>query len=146
MYSQRSPIISHKVRHCAVRVLAPHPAGQILAVGADDGTVTVFRPNEELEQCTKSEKLAAGIMFDRESKRERIIEKTLREKRYQEKQELMRKAKNKETDLENSDHFYRSQIVEKSEDQILRETEKVYFEKVNKLKNAGKAFFSSAYT
>lgn len=33
----------------------------------------------------------------------------------------MRKAaKNKETDLENSDHFYRSQIVEKSEDQILR--------------------------
>lgn len=71
---------SHKVSDYALSSIQVQGSiqtggGKVVAVGDVNGTVTLLEVSDNLAVCQPNEKLAIGLLFDRESKREENLEK-----------------------------------------------------------------------
>ncbi|KAF5294468.1 hypothetical protein FQR65_LT01594 [Abscondita terminalis] len=67
---------------CSIRI---HEAGRLVAVGNEKGTTNLVQVSENLSTCTKLEKSLLTAMFEREAKREKILEARNREIRLKQK-------------------------------------------------------------
>jgi len=75
-YRQNSPAYSHKVSNVPLSTVGVQPAGgRHIAVGDVTGTVSLLEMSENLSVPPHSEKMAMGLSFERESKREENLEK-----------------------------------------------------------------------
>ena len=85
LYNQQSPSVSRTLGIDAVRALDMREDGMTVSAGDDGGVVSVVRISEDLVTCTREERVKIGYMFDREARRERILEVRNRELRFKEK-------------------------------------------------------------
>lgn len=77
---QNAVAYSHKVSDVALSSISiqgnmQNGGGKLVAVGDVNGTVSLLEVSDNLAVCQASEKVAIGLLFDRESKREENLEK-----------------------------------------------------------------------
>lgn len=78
---QKDACLSIKVCDDAIHGLKCHENGEVVAVGNDVGTTYIIEIAEKLVRASKNDKAYLTAMFERESRREKIIEAKLREQR-----------------------------------------------------------------
>ncbi|KAE8736682.1 hypothetical protein FOCC_FOCC017863 [Frankliniella occidentalis] len=81
LQQQREPCLSIKVCDEALRCMRVHEVGQLAAIGNDKGNVCLIEFSENLAVTNKNDKTLLTHMFERESRRERILEGKSREQR-----------------------------------------------------------------
>ncbi|GLH09036.1 Cytoplasmic dynein 1 intermediate chain, partial [Gryllus bimaculatus] len=82
---QREPSLSIKVCDFQLRCLRVHDQGLLIAVGNHIGTTYLVELSENLTTSQKSEKQQLSNLFERESRREKILEARIREIRLKQK-------------------------------------------------------------
>ncbi|XP_073999010.1 dynein, axonemal, intermediate chain 2 isoform X1 [Rhodnius prolixus] len=78
---QKEPCLSIKVCDEPIHGLKCHDNGEVVAVGNDVGTTYIIEIAEKLVKSSKNDKAYLTAMFERENRREKIIEAKLREQR-----------------------------------------------------------------
>ncbi|XP_024084195.1 dynein intermediate chain 2, axonemal [Cimex lectularius] len=81
LQSQKEACLSIKVCDEPIHGLRCHDNGEVVAVGNDVGTTYIIEISEKLVKASKNDKAYLTAMFERESRREKIIEAKLREQR-----------------------------------------------------------------
>uniref|UniRef100_A0A1B6H019 Dynein intermediate chain 3, ciliary n=1 Tax=Cuerna arida TaxID=1464854 RepID=A0A1B6H019_9HEMI len=79
LQNQREACLSVKVCDEPLRCLRCHEYGELVAVGNDRGTAYLVEFSENLAVSAKNDKALLTAMFERESRREKIIEGKMRE-------------------------------------------------------------------
>ena len=59
--------------------LLVHPSGGLIATGAQNGDTILLSPSDNLVQVQRNEKLRCNHLFEREARREKILEARQRE-------------------------------------------------------------------
>ncbi|KAL1110296.1 hypothetical protein AAG570_008373 [Ranatra chinensis] len=77
----REPCLSIKVCDESLHALKCHDNGELVVVGNDIGNMYVIEVSENFVRADKNDKAYLTAMFDRESRREKIIEGRMREQR-----------------------------------------------------------------
>lgn len=75
-----------KITDCALRSLRVQEAGSRMAVGDAEGTVTMLKLSDALSQLQKDEKQVSGALFEREMRREKVLEARARELKLKERE------------------------------------------------------------
>ncbi|CAF1064150.1 unnamed protein product [Adineta steineri] len=134
LFKQNEPTVSVKVTneplHC-LRVQEPH--GRLIACGSQNGTVTLLELSNNLCVQRKNEKSLVNGMFDRETRRTKILEARSRMRRdVQEKSTNIEVITGKITD----EYILKErELVEKAEEDFWR----IINEEKNKASNAAKS-------
>ncbi|XP_066560553.1 dynein axonemal intermediate chain 2 isoform X2 [Amia ocellicauda] len=120
LFKQNDPTLSLKVCDEALYSLQVQDNGRFLACGSQLGTATLLEISPGLCTLQRNEKALATAMFERETKREKILESRHREMRLKERSrsEQGKEEENKDVDAEES-----------AEDLVAR-AEKEFFEMV----------------
>ncbi|KAK9917240.1 hypothetical protein WJX75_002207 [Coccomyxa subellipsoidea] len=77
--TQTAPALSTQVADCALTSLRVHEGGSLVAVGCRDGTTAVLQLSSSLVDLQPSEKAATLAMLERETAREKNLEKAQKE-------------------------------------------------------------------
>ncbi|BDA50396.1 Dynein intermediate chain 2, axonemal [Coccomyxa sp. Obi] len=77
--SQTAPALSMQVADCALTSLRVHEGGGLVAVGCADGTTSVLQMSSSLVDVQPGEKAATLAMLERETAREKNLEKAQKE-------------------------------------------------------------------
>lgn len=85
LYQQKAPILSIKVCDDAVNCIKVHDQGCLMAVGCNNGNTSLLELSDSLSVSNKNEKSAVTAMFERETRREKILEARNKELRLKEK-------------------------------------------------------------
>lgn len=101
MVKHAEPTLSEKITDCALRSLRVQEAGSRMAVGDAEGTVTMLKLSDALSQLQKDEKQVSGALFEREMRREKVLEARARELKLKEREK--NKPKVEEEEPENTD-------------------------------------------
>lgn len=96
LVDRRNPLHRVKVSDNPLTSIKVHENGRLVACGATDGLLALIELEEELAVLNKNDKSLLTAIFDRETKRERILEARSREQRLRE-----RAPENQEGDLLN---------------------------------------------
>ncbi|XP_039285506.1 dynein intermediate chain 3, ciliary [Nilaparvata lugens] len=99
LQNQRSPNLSVKVCDEPLRCLRCHESGQLVAVGNDKGTSFLVEFSENFITTAKNDKPMLTAMFERESRREKIIEGKMREVRLRGKVQRVSEVKEVKTNI-----------------------------------------------
>lgn len=81
------PVLSMKISTSPIGHNRAHENGSWVACADTSGDVFILELSPGLSKCSRNEKTALGAMFERESKREKILEGKLRELKLKEKQQ-----------------------------------------------------------
>jgi len=81
LFKQNDPTLTFQVCDAPIHTIQSQEQGKLLAVGARDGTTTLLGLSEGLVNIQNNEKKIFSEMLEREAKREKALESTLREKR-----------------------------------------------------------------
>lgn len=81
LFKQNAPTLTFQVCNSPIHSIQSQDQGKFLAIGARDGTTTLLGLSEGLCKMQKNERKIFSEMLDREGKREKALESTLREKR-----------------------------------------------------------------
>ncbi|KFP74832.1 Dynein intermediate chain 2, axonemal, partial [Acanthisitta chloris] len=79
LFHQKSPSLSIKVCNEPLLSLRPHDNGYVIGCGSKLGTVTLLEISSGLCTLRKNEKSMASMMFEREARREKIVQDKQRE-------------------------------------------------------------------
>ena len=117
-----------------------HETGRLLCVGASDGTTSLIQLDESLATCSKLDRTNANDMFDRETRRERILFNREKALKVAEKQKAMA-AKTREFERKQQEEFLLKNgcPIKRAERQFFEHIAKVTAERVereNELRNA----------
>uniref|UniRef100_A0A6Q2X9Y3 Dynein, axonemal, intermediate chain 2b n=1 Tax=Esox lucius TaxID=8010 RepID=A0A6Q2X9Y3_ESOLU len=118
LFKQNDPTLSVKVCDEALNSLRVQDNGHFLACGSQLGTVTLLEISSGLCTLQKNEKALATAMFERETKREKILEARHREMRLKERS---RSEQSKEEDTKEGDG-------EESPEELITRIEKDFYE------------------
>ncbi|XP_065676617.1 dynein intermediate chain 3, ciliary-like [Hydra vulgaris] len=119
LFKQTDPTLSIQVCEEALYSLCIHDQGRFVTVGSHEGTTTLLELSESLYTLLRHEKNAMGAMFERETKREKILETRHKEMRLKERSRSQQE-KEREESTESKD----------TEDLLLR-MEHDYFASIN---------------
>lgn len=107
---------------CAVQVsdhalttFAAHEGGSTVAIGTSDGAVSVLQLSSGLAEMALNEKAAINTMFERETQREKNLEKAIKEAKVKARKEAARK----------------DDVVDNITEEQLRELEDEFFKATN---------------
>lgn len=78
-YKHNEPTLTVQVSDQSLTTFAAHESGNTVTVGTADGSVTVLQLSAGLAEMAPNEKLAINSMFDRETTREKNLEKAIKE-------------------------------------------------------------------
>ena len=92
LQNHAAPVLTTTVADCALKGLALQNAGGLVAAGCQDGTTLILRPSEGLLRSQGDEKAEFAAMLERESGRERALEKAGKEAKTRAKREAARAA------------------------------------------------------
>lgn len=93
-HKQNDPTFSVKIGDSSLCCIAPQAQGRLLALGAQDGTVTLLEISKALSQPQLNEKNIISAMLDRETKREKNLEvRNLQRKREEKEKKSETSAK-----------------------------------------------------
>ncbi|NWS94690.1 DNAI2 protein, partial [Mionectes macconnelli] len=94
LFHQKDPSLSLKVSNDPLLSLRPQDNGRIVACGTKQGTVTLLEISPGLCTLRKNEKSLTSTMFEREARREKVLQDKQRE--LQVRAQLLAKAKQEE--------------------------------------------------
>ncbi|XP_037906084.1 dynein intermediate chain 2, axonemal-like [Hermetia illucens] len=77
--SQEKPILEKKICTGPIWSLKSSESGKLLAVGTDPGDIYVFELDDALTVSDRNEKAAVGAIFERETRRVKLLEGRMRE-------------------------------------------------------------------
>ncbi len=83
--------VSPQVSDQALTCMAAHEGGQNIAIGTSDGACTILQLSAGLYEMGHNEKAAINNMFDRETQREKNLEKAIKEAKVKARKEAARK-------------------------------------------------------
>lgn len=78
-YKQSEPVLQVQVTDQALTSFNVQDTGRLITVGAADGSTTLLELCDGLSSAQPGEKQAVGLMFERETKREKNLEQRARE-------------------------------------------------------------------
>ncbi|KAF0294467.1 Dynein intermediate chain 3, ciliary [Amphibalanus amphitrite] len=81
LYQQRLPVLTIQVGDSPLETLRVQEAGALLAAGSADGQITLLELSDTLVNSGKNDRLVLTAMFERETRREKILEGKNREAR-----------------------------------------------------------------
>mmetsp|Transcript_4806 Transcript_4806/g.8358 ORF Transcript_4806/g.8358 Transcript_4806/m.8358 type:complete len:557 (+) Transcript_4806:181-1851(+) len=90
-YKHNEPTLTVQVSDQALTCFGVHEGGSNLAVGTSDGSVTVLQLSTGLCEMMANEKSAINNMFDRETQREKNLDKAAKEAKIKARKEAARK-------------------------------------------------------
>lgn len=79
LQEQRGPLLSVRMGHSVLTTLRVQEDGEFLVVGDENGTCSIVQFSEDLITSSKNDKFFLMAMFERESRREKILEARNRE-------------------------------------------------------------------
>ncbi|XP_071750143.1 dynein intermediate chain 3, ciliary isoform X2 [Lepeophtheirus salmonis] len=85
LYQQRAPILSVKVADEPLHCLRVHEGGCLVTVGCEGGNAVLLELSECLASSQRNDKSSVTSMFERETRREKILETRNKELRLKEK-------------------------------------------------------------
>ncbi|XP_023346915.1 dynein intermediate chain 3, ciliary [Eurytemora carolleeae] len=85
LYQQRTPILSTKIADDPINCVKIHEQGCLVAIGCNNGSTSIIELSESLSVSQKNEKASVTAMFERETRREKILEARNKEIRLKEK-------------------------------------------------------------
>ncbi|NXF71405.1 DNAI2 protein, partial [Sclerurus mexicanus] len=94
LFHQKDPSLSLKVSNESLLSLCPQDNGRIIGCGTKQGTVTLLEISSGLCTLRKNEKSLTSTMFEREARREKVLQDKQRE--LQVRQQLLAQAKKEE--------------------------------------------------
>ena len=71
---QNAPIMTTKVYDCGISSISVQPRGRKVAIGSDDGSVSILEMSSALYETPEDEKIVISNMLDRETRREKNLE------------------------------------------------------------------------
>ena len=126
LHKQNDPTLSLQVSDYDIRALDFHGSGRFVAVGDGEGTTTLLQLSPGLSEMQNQERQTIGAMFEREQKREKMLETRARELKNQSKIQ----AEMVSSQLDD--------IAEVSEEQ-LRQAERAFYDAVRQAEEEQKA-------
>jgi len=125
IFKQNDPTLSVQVCDEAIQSMRVHDAGRVIACGSHSGTTTILELSSGLCTLQKNEKNLVGAMFEREAKREKILEARHRELRLKEKTQSQIALKpNDQTEIRTS--------ITEEEQELIQRAEKEFFKAIEK--------------
>ncbi|CAK8685139.1 unnamed protein product [Clavelina lepadiformis] len=121
LFKQNDPTLSIQVCDEAVHSLRVQDNGRIVACGSHSGTTTLLELSSGLCTMQKNEKNLVSGMFERETKREKILEARHREMRLKERTQSQQGARQDEEPRAEDDE--ENELIEKAEKEFLRAIE-----------------------
>ena len=141
LYEQKNPILSRRLGNWPLRCIEMTDDGLMVAAGSDGGAVSALRLSEDLAQCSKVERANIGNMFEREAKREKILEGRNKEIRFLEKKKAAKEEREKKERKERwkKGRAKEENIITKTPEDIERErllvkSDEDFFEIIKKIK------------
>ncbi|XP_065066002.1 dynein intermediate chain 3, ciliary-like [Rhopilema esculentum] len=110
LFKQNDPTLSIQVCDEALYSLRVQDQGRLVACGSHDGTTTLLELSDGLHKMLRNEKSAMTAMFERETRREKILETRHREMRLKERSRSQQEKEEPER-LEETDE----DLIEKAE-------------------------------
>jgi len=128
MFKQNDPTLSLQVCDEALNCLKIQDQGSLIACGSHSGNVTLLELSQSLSQQQRNEKASVTQMFERETKREKILESRYRE------QKLKERAKSQQEDRGEDDEENPEELIEEADKNFwfTIEQEKIGIEKKEK--------------
>mmetsp|Transcript_37152 Transcript_37152/g.82649 ORF Transcript_37152/g.82649 Transcript_37152/m.82649 type:complete len:561 (+) Transcript_37152:351-2033(+) len=90
-YKHNEPTLTVQVSDHPLTAFGAHESGANIAIGTDDGSTTILQLSAGLSEMAANEKAAINNMFDRETQREKNLEKAIKEAKVKAKKEAARK-------------------------------------------------------
>ncbi|CAH0546097.1 unnamed protein product [Brassicogethes aeneus] len=90
LQQQDEAVLSVKICDEELKTLRPHDSGRMVAVGNQKGTTYLVQFSENISMNNKNDKALLTAMFERENRREKILEARFRELRLKQKKSEMR--------------------------------------------------------
>lgn len=88
IFKQNDPILNVQICDEAVHCVRVHEQGRLVACGSQNGTLTLLELSDNLCTLQRNEKSLVTMMFERETRREKILEARTRELRLKEKERV----------------------------------------------------------
>ncbi|XP_039265047.1 dynein intermediate chain 3, ciliary-like [Styela clava] len=126
LFKQNDPTLSIQVCDEALHSLRVQDNGKIIACGSHTGTTTLLELSEGLWNMQKNEKNLINGMFERETKREKILETRQRELRLKERTQSQQGGGEEERVAAGGDDEEEQELIDKAEKEFFKaiETEK----------------------
>jgi dynein intermediate chain 2 len=86
LFKQNDPTLNIQVCDEPLQCLRVQEQGRLIATGSQSGTLTLLELSDNLCQLQRNEKALVTTMFERETRREKILESRNRELKLKEKQ------------------------------------------------------------
>lgn len=122
LFKQNDPTLSIQVCDEALHSLRVQDNGRIIACGSHTGTTTLLELSEGLWNMQKNEKNLVSNMFERETKREKILETRQRELRLKERTQSQQGPREEEKDAGGADEE-EQELIEKAEKEFFKAIE-----------------------
>ena len=90
-YKHNEPTLTVQVSDLPLTSFAAHDSGNTVAIGTGDGSTTILQLSAGLSEMAPNEKVAINTMFDRETQREKNLEKAIKEAKVKARKEAARK-------------------------------------------------------
>ncbi|NXK65414.1 DNAI2 protein, partial [Sylvietta virens] len=108
LYHQKEPSLSVKMSNDPMLSVCSQDNGRIVAVGTKTGTVTLLKLSPGLCTLRKNEKTLTLTMFEREARREKVLQEKYRERQLREQQRLQARP----AEQENAQEVFRQAKVD----------------------------------
>lgn len=123
MHKQNDPTLSIQVCDEALQSLRVQDQGYLIATGSQNGTTTLLELSSGLSTIERNEKNVISAIFDRETKREKILESRHREMKLKER---TKSQQDKDKDRDEADHKNEDDDVNVEE--MISKAEKEFYE------------------
>ncbi|XP_028935447.1 dynein intermediate chain 2, axonemal [Ornithorhynchus anatinus] len=121
LFKQNDPLLSLKVCEEALFSLRLQDNGRFLACGSHRGTATLLEVSSGLFTLQRNEKNAASAMFERETRREKILEARHREMRLKEREKS-----------ESKEEAVKEEEPEQNTEELIAKAEEEFFDIIEK--------------
>lgn len=135
LFKQNDPTLSIQVCDESLNSLRVQEHGRLVACGSHSGTVTLLELSDGLCNIQRNEKASVTAMFERETKREKILETRHREMRLKERS---KSSQDKEETHEQAEEEEGEDLVSKAEAEFFKivDAEKKALEEAENKRNA----------
>jgi len=96
IFKQNDPLLNIQISDEPLHCLRVHDQGRLIACGSHSGTVTLLELSDNLCTMQRNEKALVTAMFERETRREKILEARNRELKLKEKERVKSGVEHKE--------------------------------------------------
>lgn len=115
MHKQNDPVLSLQVCDEALHSLRVQEQGHLVATGSQNGTTTLLELSSGLTVIERNEKNVVSAIFERETKREKILESRHREMKLKERTKSQLDKDKEEVDHREDDNVNVDELVAKAE-------------------------------